>query len=284
MKKIIYGGLFLAVLGIGFVGCNKNMTPENDINSTPSELLIFKKIDELNKGYKLASNHQKASTDWGKKLTADALGCVGGSRWGTSIGGFPWGTGIGAAIGAGAASYFAGIDLGDGSIDIFEANILAYDLDINMSNPNDNPYNYVGYRHNYILRELLLKNLVYDSQVTTRNLFSNVMLSNNERQTLSGMPENFYTFFYGDRNYEEICNFLRIEFPSSQSEVLIMESYFDVASNLSNFADFMTYTNSFEKLIVESSEEELNLQVKAIVLMSLSVAKHSGDFWHSVVN
>jgi hypothetical protein len=91
MKNLIYGGLFLALVGIIIIGCRKEIAPDEVINNTSNEThVLFQCIDDLNEKY-TKENHfdLKANPGWGKITAADALGCVGGSRWGTAFGGFP---------------------------------------------------------------------------------------------------------------------------------------------------------------------------------------------------
>src|SRR5690554_7283133 len=53
MKKLIYGGLFLAIVGIGLIGCKKESLPISEIKNSEitsdGKLLIFKSVEGFEK-------------------------------------------------------------------------------------------------------------------------------------------------------------------------------------------------------------------------------------------
>lgn len=74
MKKLIYGGLFLALVGIGFIGCNKedinNIGNNSNIPKFDSFEALYEKMDMLNKmgekerrGYEIANGYKSLLTE-----------------------------------------------------------------------------------------------------------------------------------------------------------------------------------------------------------------------------
>lgn len=66
MKKLIYGGLFLALIGIGLVGCKKELIPQNPLQnssnefkvSTDGKMLIFETIEDFERAIKGESDSE----------------------------------------------------------------------------------------------------------------------------------------------------------------------------------------------------------------------------------
>src|SRR5690554_5520349 len=73
MKKLIYGGLFLAIVGIGLIGCKKESLPISEIKNSEitsdGKLLIFKSVE----GFEKTVNEQNQEMDdfFGQLLNED---------------------------------------------------------------------------------------------------------------------------------------------------------------------------------------------------------------------
>jgi hypothetical protein len=71
MKKLIYGSLFLALVGIGVVGCKKNEVTENrPLTSSESSTNLAISTVELNSILEEINSIQKVGPGWWKKFTS----------------------------------------------------------------------------------------------------------------------------------------------------------------------------------------------------------------------
>lgn len=103
MKNLLYGTLFLALVGIAFVGCEKNGIKTDSIYDD-----FVEKSDEFIQGFEFDNSIDGAKEvrwyDWVAIASADDIGGLGGAKLAATI--FPpYGSIAGAILGGGVASY-----------------------------------------------------------------------------------------------------------------------------------------------------------------------------------
>lgn len=277
-------------------------TNKEDVSLSNSITLLKNKLEDINQNYPNLNDRDKRNNSnyteqwslkkWCRVGAADVAGAWVGSRFGGMIGvwaGGPAGATTGAIIGGvivgAAASYGASYAV---PINDYFPYIDSYpDMALEFEDPNDNPFDYVGEKHNSILKDLLLSDKNLDRDNSNRfDSFYDINLTQDEIQFLNkntsivhkSYDESLEIFNSKDQVYSIISE----NFTDQEKLSLVMNNYFDVIfKNEDNYQNVMYITYDYEKLVINSNE--LDNSEKNILLEGLSVAKYSFTFWHNVL-
>lgn len=268
------GTLILVIIFV-LSGCSK----DNAIAISGNEENLTAQIETLNQSYTNNPNiMNRGGKGWARIVAADVAGARGGAWLGGKIGAFFGNPLAGAIVGGivvGAAGSY-GVSSVEPPTEDFYDNVIAYKTQILESN---NPYDEAGKRHNEILKEVIIKG--YNNKVDN---FRDVLTQ--EEIRFFEEEETFVSntiYYFSDVNNTDIVNL--VEWVNTNTEPgktqNIITSFLETIYDFQDYNKYQSYIYDFEDLIINS--DSLSEDDKNKILISSSVARYSGDFWHKVL-
>jgi hypothetical protein len=285
MKNLLYGTLFLALVGIIFVGCEKN---ETKTDSVYDDFVV--KSDEFIQGFEYDNSSDGAKElkwyDWVAIAAADGMSGLGGAKLAATI--FPpYGSIAGAILGGGVGSYTMWLEITGNSAPPPPTG----GNNIVLENPN-NHYEIIGQKHNQLMDELILNNLssktaeIYDfvlfksgvdifqqKKVDTRvfeRVYSKSILENQMQQ---GSIIDL-------RNGQSIENFIELNLSLkriNRTQKLILAYYLKVVLRTKDLKMISKYSIFAENIILRSSI--LSDEEKKEILVFFTTFRYSINYW-----
>lgn len=283
-NKLLSLSIIALILALCFSGCSKE-----DISSSTKQGNLMKSIESLNSSYSgNRTTNWWSFKKWCRVGAADVCGAAGGAWLGGKIGALfaPESGGSTVAVGAtiGAVVVGAAASYGASSIDIDNPQNLKpikdgannYQIEYITSN---NPFDSVGIKHNLALKKAILKGNIIKFSTFKSTLRGNQQLFINHD---NGLSQDAITFFLDQKNFNrESFNIWLENKVQNDTEESIISSFINTIYRLQNYKDYQNYIFDFETLIIKNND--LNSNVKKQILMTTSVARYSGQFWHSVI-
>ncbi|MEI6184005.1 MAG: hypothetical protein WCP65_00650 [Bacteroidota bacterium] len=300
MKKVFFICLAVALAATTvFIGCKKVETKESylDINKVKTDLSkINDKYKHVNVNSTSRNGHSLNNSNnfnWKRFcgiLAADVVGGYEGCEAGILVGG-----GIGGPHGAVVGGIGGGIIVGcsasyGASKKTISNNGISIEsiknINIDIPNEGNNPFDDVGKRHNEILKQLYVNN-IDNSNLDASFLYSNCTLNDPENSFLkndNNFTNNTTKYFIENtiniENLEASINYIKL---NSKDEVTaqIILCYFDGILNLENVDDGVKIAYEYENYF--NNEDLLSDSQKQILFEALSIAKYSTRFWESIL-
>lgn len=278
MKKLFYGGLLLALVGIAFMACTKEESLSENTSSTESELLI----GTLTQGYineqsKLPA--EKVSPFWrrviGADLTGAAAGVIAGGAGGAIAGG----------IGAVPGAIIGGVLVGAGaSFTLAGQEPVAANLGGTPQTTNhQNPYDCVGLSHYNAMYEMEMNKLTYmpkgvlNMKAYKDLVFKHIKLTYGDHDQYKAYVNDdfiakeitFHANRVGDLASYFVSENNRIN-KMSVNALNILRDYSKALESTINTDDFVTYSIKSENIVVNS--KLLSIE-KVYILSYMSTAR-----------
>lgn len=272
-KFLSLGALILVII-FALSGCSQDDT--SSISSNEEDLI--NQIEVLNQSYTNNPDVMFRGRDWARIGAADVAGAQGGAWLGGKIGAFFGNPLAGAIVGGivvGAAGSY-GVSSVEPPTQDFYDNVLSYEV---QTLESKNPYDEVGKRHNDILKEVIIKG--YQNKVED---FREVLTQ--EEMRFFEVEETFVSntiHYFSDGENTDIVNIIEWVKANTESEKAqdIVTLFLKTIYDFQDYNNYQNYIHDFEGLVINSNS--LSENDKNEVLISSSVGRYSGDFWHKVL-
>ena len=283
MKKIIYGSLFLTLIGI--VGCKKDQIMQNNLTQSKDSTSMITQITDNYISAQSEIPAEKISPFWRRVIGADLTGAGAGVIAGGVAGAVTGGIGsvpgaiIGGILGVAGASFTAA----------GQENIANPGGNTGEPNPN-NPYDFIGDIHYDIVDEMVNN---YDLYMVNGELnyskyeklvFDHLKLKyENCDDKKHCFQCNFFASeiqFHANRDGNIVSYFVesnpRLNGMSSVVRNIIKE-YSQAIQSTNKKGDFTEYSIACEDIIVNS---QLNEQEKLQVLSYMATARYGINYYN----
>lgn len=268
MKKLIYGVLFIGLIGLSMVGCTKENISKPQISSSFENLNNQKGHNDV--------FYSKTNKPWWKTAIVDAAGALGGASGVLSFTHgtaslTPWGWG---AVGLGAVVGGAGASIGYAG--------LQQPNDGNNGSNSNNPMDYIGLNHNKILIDFKNSNIEY----TPKNLLDFVIKNkdkygiNNDisfpsLKTLDSLNLVIENIMVNGKEEEWMLSMLPNDYQDKEGILNLINSI----QVMDNKNDVIDKIKNYENNQVESSSNNRK-QSDLLILSFLSTLRNSTLLWY----
>jgi len=280
MKKLIYGSLFFAIVGIGIVGCKKE-----DIQSSPSQLsaqIIDDNADLLSDiSYSYVQTQQLLTTEklsprWNRIIGADLTGALGGAIAGGAAGSLIGGVGAGPGALIGGLLGGAGASFTEAGGIVAPGNQGGTPIIENINNP----YDFVGILHYEIMGEMTSNHETYwVNNELNYSLYKEMVFSKLKSYSIDNFNNFNDDFWIKEIKFHAAWQEEYIEYFSSSNSRLstlsntclsIAEDYYSALTLTNNTDDFVQYSINAENLVVNSNLIDIE---KKYLLIFMSTAR-----------